>query len=105
MNNSRILFIALVLTVLLRTGGGEQLGLPSATNGSNQNRSVDLGEVLGPVVIGKDGSTTRIANWPNMTADEKERTRRVIGARNRKRVAALRARGKDIRLDNSKEEL
>ncbi|KAH9851195.1 hypothetical protein C2E23DRAFT_733274, partial [Lenzites betulinus] len=37
---------------------------------------------LGPVVVNKDGTLSRISNWENMTPIEKERTLRVLIARN-----------------------
>ncbi|KAI0325952.1 hypothetical protein GY45DRAFT_1259895 [Cubamyces sp. BRFM 1775] len=37
---------------------------------------------LGPVVVNSDGTLSRIANWENMTPIEKERTLRVLVARN-----------------------
>ncbi|KAF8556782.1 hypothetical protein OG21DRAFT_1395595, partial [Imleria badia] len=37
---------------------------------------------LGPMVVNNDGTLSRIANWENMTEAERERTTRVIAARN-----------------------
>ena len=48
-------------------------------------------EELGPIVINTDGTTARITNWPQMTPAEQEKTRRVIVARNAKRLAKLEA--------------
>lgn len=48
-------------------------------------------EALGPIVINSDGTTARITNWPGMTPGEQENTRRVIVARNAKRLAKLKA--------------
>ena len=48
-------------------------------------------EELGPIVINTDGTTARITNWPDMTPAEQEKTRRVIVARNAKRLAKLEA--------------
>ncbi|EPQ55651.1 hypothetical protein GLOTRDRAFT_40931 [Gloeophyllum trabeum ATCC 11539] len=39
-------------------------------------------DALGPMVVNSDGTLSRIANWPNMTPMERERTMRVLGARN-----------------------
>ncbi|KAF8841042.1 hypothetical protein BDN67DRAFT_576200 [Paxillus ammoniavirescens] len=41
---------------------------------------------LGPMVVNSDGTLSRIANWENMTEGEKERTTRVVAARNRLRL-------------------
>lgn len=53
------------------------------------NGSKDLANELGPLVINKDGTTGRITNWQQMTEEEKQRTLRIITARNRKRLQAL----------------
>lgn len=45
---------------------------------------------LGPMVIGRDGTVSRIANWGEMAAVERENTVRVLGRRNQVRLAALR---------------
>ncbi|KAH8986596.1 hypothetical protein EDB92DRAFT_1801792, partial [Lactarius akahatsu] len=37
---------------------------------------------LGPLVVNSDGTLSRITNWPNMTHAERERTFRVLAARN-----------------------
>ncbi|KAI0820132.1 hypothetical protein BC628DRAFT_1423200 [Trametes gibbosa] len=42
---------------------------------------------LGPVVVNKDGTLSRIANWESMTSVEKERTLRILVARNQVRLA------------------
>ena len=76
--------------------------VPSATDplalpASDGAQSVTVGgeavamEELGPIVINTDGTTARITNWPEMTPAEQEKTRRVIVARNAKRLAKLEA--------------
>ncbi|KAI0369584.1 hypothetical protein BV20DRAFT_967884 [Pilatotrama ljubarskyi] len=42
---------------------------------------------LGPVVVNSDGTLSRIANWENMAPIEKERTLRILVARNQVRIA------------------
>ncbi|KAL7278806.1 hypothetical protein ACG7TL_007818 [Trametes sanguinea] len=42
---------------------------------------------LGPVVVNSDGTLSRIANWENMAPIEKERTLRLLVARNQLRIA------------------
>ncbi|KAJ3559672.1 hypothetical protein NM688_g200 [Phlebia brevispora] len=44
-------------------------------------------DALGPLVVNSDGTLSRIANWPNMTEIERERTLRVLTARNKIRIA------------------
>ncbi|KAJ3800117.1 hypothetical protein GGU11DRAFT_774298, partial [Lentinula aff. detonsa] len=53
--------------------------------GSGQKTLLDE---LGPMVVNSDGTLSRIANWSNMTEAEQERTLRVLGSRNRLRLAA-----------------
>jgi len=70
---------------------------PLALPASDGAQSVAVGgeavamEELGPIVINTDGTTSRITNWPEMTPAEQEKTRRVIVARNAKRLAKLEA--------------
>ncbi|KZS95455.1 hypothetical protein SISNIDRAFT_483688 [Sistotremastrum niveocremeum HHB9708] len=42
---------------------------------------------LGPMVVNSDGTLSRIANWREMSEIEKDRTLRVLVARNRVRLA------------------
>ncbi|KAJ6526632.1 hypothetical protein DFH09DRAFT_1187642 [Mycena vulgaris] len=44
-------------------------------------------EDLGPMVVNSDGTLSRISNWSNLTDPEKERTLRVLSARNKIRLA------------------
>lgn len=44
---------------------------------------------LGPMVVNSDGTLSRIHNWANMTDSERERTAKVLGKRNKSRLAAL----------------
>ncbi|KAK7472777.1 hypothetical protein VKT23_000885 [Stygiomarasmius scandens] len=63
------------------------LPAPSEANPGNQvdSESIKL-DALGPMVVNSDGTLSRIANWPNMTDAEKQRTLRVLGARNQLRL-------------------
>lgn len=45
---------------------------------------------LGPMVVARDGTLARIANWAELGAIERANTLRVLGKRNRERLAALR---------------
>ncbi|KAL1840302.1 hypothetical protein VTJ49DRAFT_591 [Mycothermus thermophilus] len=49
---------------------------------------------LGPMVVGRDGTVSRIANWHEMTEIERQNTLRVLCKRNQLRLANLRA-GRD----------
>ena len=70
---------------------------PLALPASDGAQSVAVGgeavamEELGPIVINTDGTTSRITNWHEMTPAEQEKTRRVVVARNAKRLAKLEA--------------
>ena len=69
-----------------RAGGAEQ----------EQATRIKLGEKLaldhlGPLVIQKDGTAKRIANWEHLSAQERESTLRIVGKRNRERVEALKS--------------
>ncbi|EGS23991.1 uncharacterized protein CTHT_0007020 [Thermochaetoides thermophila DSM 1495] len=46
---------------------------------------------LGPMVVGRDGTVSRIANWPEMTEIERANTLRILCKRNQLRLANLRA--------------
>lgn len=44
---------------------------------------------LGPVVVGKDGAVSHIANWGGMTSAEQEKTLVFVAERNKERLRAL----------------
>lgn len=46
-------------------------------------------DAMGPVVVNKDGTVSRVTNWGKMTEMERETTLRVLGKRNKQRLAAL----------------
>ena len=48
---------------------------------------VQVDDVIGPVVINADCTTSYIENWKEMTTRERETTRRRLGERNRERHA------------------
>jgi len=82
-------------------GPPAQLGIPPVATAQAEkparhtlhldDGAADLRDVLGPLVINKDGTTARITNWGQMSPGERETTLRVVVARNRKRLAVLRA--------------
>ncbi|EON96258.1 putative fungal specific transcription protein [Phaeoacremonium minimum UCRPA7] len=45
---------------------------------------------LGPLVVHKDGTVSRIANWAEMTDIERKNTLRILGKRNQLRLDTLR---------------
>ena len=46
-------------------------------------------DALGPMVVNKDGTISRITNWDKMAPIEKENTLRILKKRNKQRLAAL----------------
>lgn len=51
---------------------------------------------LGPMVVNKDGSLSRIANWETMSEKEKKNTLRVLGKRNQARLAELKGEQSEL---------
>ncbi|KAK4205762.1 hypothetical protein QBC40DRAFT_270825 [Triangularia verruculosa] len=47
-------------------------------------------DALGPMVVNRDGTLARIANWQEMSSFERENTLRILGKRNQLRLATLR---------------
>ncbi|KAK1761277.1 hypothetical protein QBC47DRAFT_24992 [Echria macrotheca] len=47
-------------------------------------------DALGPMVVGRDGTLSRIANWAEMAEIERQNTLRILGKRNQLRLANLR---------------
>ncbi|KAJ6085904.1 hypothetical protein N7486_010185 [Penicillium sp. IBT 16267x] len=75
----------------------EQLYLPSSESGDQPQR-LDLSagstvslDHLGPMVVNVDGTLARIGNWEQMTDIERKNTLRILGKRNKQRLAALKA--------------
>ncbi|KAF4586172.1 hypothetical protein EYR38_010446 [Pleurotus pulmonarius] len=60
---------------------------PSATTQVAVGSTAVKLDELGPMVVNSDGTLSRIANWGSMTEAEKERTLRVLLARNKVRLA------------------
>ena len=56
--------------------------------GSGQSVKLDH---LGPMVVNRDGTLSRVANWEQMADIERQNTLRILGKRNQLRMAALRA--------------
>lgn len=50
---------------------------------------------LGPMVVGRDGTVSRIANWGEMTELERRNTLRILCKRNQVRLSALRGEKED----------
>ncbi|KAF2214491.1 hypothetical protein CERZMDRAFT_37549 [Cercospora zeae-maydis SCOH1-5] len=77
---------------------GNPLGLPAPPTKDDATKldlsdgadSVKL-DHLGPLVVNKDGTLSRISNWEAMTEQEKKATLRILGKRNQLRTDALRA--------------
>jgi prenylcysteine oxidase/farnesylcysteine lyase len=50
---------------------------------------------LGPMVVNKDGSLSRIENWAEMSEMERKNTLRVLGKRNKQRLGELKGKAKE----------
>ena len=72
------------------------LALPAAPANATQldmstgGTTVSL-DHLGPMVVNVDGTMSRISNWDKMAEIEKKNTLRIIGKRNKERLAALKS--------------
>ncbi|KAF2630042.1 Prenylcysteine oxidase [Macroventuria anomochaeta] len=51
---------------------------------------------LGPMVVNKDGSLSRIANWETMSEKERKNTLRVLGKRNQLRLGELKGEQSEL---------
>ncbi len=82
-----------------RDANGNLLGLPeppTASEGDATKLDLSSGsdtvklDHLGPLVVNKDGSLSRISNWEQMTEQERKSTLRILGKRNQARTEKLR---------------
>ncbi|KDQ17137.1 hypothetical protein BOTBODRAFT_172717 [Botryobasidium botryosum FD-172 SS1] len=81
------------------TARDEPLLLPPPTSSDGTTPTLDLNseqslklDALGPMVVNSDGTLSRIANWVELTEAERANTLRVLGARNRLRIAKEKAK-------------
>jgi hypothetical protein len=68
--------------------------LPTPAENGEPTRQLPLGSTvsmdhLGPIIVNTDGTTRRIANWNELTKSEQENAIRLISARNKRRIEAL----------------
>lgn len=78
---------------------GTPLGLPEPPAGGIK---LDVGsgegvalDHLGPMVVNKDGTISRITNWDKMADIEKKNTMRILQKRNKQRLDALKQAGEE----------
>lgn len=106
-----VLIVVLVLHFLL-VNANDGLNLIDVDTGSDENgidilelpppnpsdseslKKVKFGETvsfdeLGPMILNKDGTVSRIQNWESLTKQEKDSSWRRISERNRKRSLEL----------------
>jgi hypothetical protein len=75
----------------------QPLPLPSPAIGSESIKlNVNSGEGvkldhLGPMVVNRDGTLSRVGNWDQMSEIERQNTVRILGKRNQMRLKTLRA--------------
>lgn len=73
------------------------LALPDSSTASNDVPQLDVNgdgvklDHLGPLVVNTDGTLARISNWAQMTEIERKNTLRILGKRNKERMAKLKA--------------
>ncbi|KAG9007407.1 hypothetical protein FRB95_006675 [Tulasnella sp. JGI-2019a] len=65
---------------------------PKSASSSDAAEVLNLGttfkfDKLGPLVVNSDGTLSRISNWENLSDIERERTFRILNARNKIRLA------------------
>lgn len=70
-------------------GQGDVEGNESSRTLEVDGKAVAL-DHLGPMVVGRDGTVSRIANWGEMTEMERRNALRILCKRNQVRLAALR---------------
>jgi len=82
------------------------LGLPEPPAGGIK---LDVGsgegvalDHLGPMVVNKDGTISRITNWDKMAEIEKKNTLRILQKRNKQRLDALKQASQESTEDASK---
>lgn len=75
----------------------EPLTLPEPS-GNNKSTKLDVAsgqavklDHLGPMVVNRDGTLSRISNWEQMTDIERQNTLRILGKRNQLRMETLKA--------------
>ncbi|KAK4226475.1 hypothetical protein QBC38DRAFT_480481 [Podospora fimiseda] len=61
-------------------------------------------DALGPMVVGRDGTLSRIGNWAEMSDIERENTLRVLGKRNQLRLKNLRENQEKEQQEETKKE-
>lgn len=78
---------------------GQPLSLPEPPSDSkaieldvSSGNAVKL-DHLGPMVVNRDGTLSRIGNWEQMTEIERRNTLRILGKRNQLRLESLKAAG------------
>ncbi|KAJ4400261.1 hypothetical protein N0V91_008826 [Didymella pomorum] len=73
------------------------LPLPEPSSDASHATQLDVNgsgvklDHLGPLVVNKDGSLSRIANWDKMAEIEKQNTLRILGKRNQLRLDGLKS--------------
>ncbi|CAO2652959.1 Nn.00g023700.m01.CDS01 [Neocucurbitaria sp. VM-36] len=69
--------------------------LPLPEPSSEESTKIDVNgegvklDHLGPLVVNKDGTLSRITNWANMAEIERQNTLRILGKRNQLRTESL----------------
>jgi hypothetical protein len=56
-------------------------------------------DYLGPLVVNRDGTTGRVANWAEMTENERQTTLKLLTRRNKQRLEVLKQEQSDAKHD------
>jgi predicted Fe-S protein YdhL (DUF1289 family) len=74
------------------------LALPSASDAGDDATKLDVRtgarvalDGLGPIVVGADGTMSRITNWTSLSERERETALRRLAKRNNERLEALKS--------------
>ena len=70
--------------------GGDNTTTGTTTTLHVNGQAVAL-DALGPMVVNRDGTVSRIGNWHEMSEIERQNTLRILGKRNQLRLGNLRA--------------
>mmetsp|Transcript_6406 Transcript_6406/g.12816 ORF Transcript_6406/g.12816 Transcript_6406/m.12816 type:complete len:142 (-) Transcript_6406:150-575(-) len=92
------------------TGDASAIPQLPESSGDPNIPSIKLGETIrfeewGPIILNTDGTTRRIANWDNLTQQEKKVTWRRISKRNEERRLVLLEQMKEKQDDEESKEI
>lgn len=97
----------------ITSSGDQPLALPYQHLNNDKNINMDdqkdryeacfKMDSLGPMIINTDGTIQRVSNWHELTPEEQAKTFRLICARNKKRIEALKQKEEEEQLGEKEE--